>query len=87
MGVWHGLWSAGEVVCVGDWSSEGLCDVRVTCHPLPGDKVKDSWRGAATWSQGSNKQYFISKADYNEKGHEYLKPFFASNTSPPSHSK
>ena len=51
-------------------------------HPLAGDKVKDAWRGAALWSQGSSKQYFISKADYSEKGHEYLKPHFASNAAP-----
>lgn len=61
-----------------------VCGAMVLFHPLSGDKVKDGWRGAALWSQGSNKQYFISKADYSEKGHEYLKAHFASNTAPSS---
>ena len=55
--------------------------VTLVFRSLTGDKVNDGWQGAALWSQlGSNKQYFISKSDYSEKGHEYLKPHFASNT-------
>jgi actin-related protein 5 len=38
------------------------------------DPVLDAWRGAASWaSEAENKQHFVSRAEYQEKGSEYLK--------------
>jgi actin-related protein 5 len=38
------------------------------------DPLLDAWRGAAKWaSDKSNTQYFVSRAEFLEKGGEYLK--------------
>lgn len=38
------------------------------------DPLLDAWRGAAKWaSEAQNTQYFVTKADFLEKGGDYLK--------------
>lgn len=44
------------------------------------DQQLDAWRGACSWATDSeNQQYFISKADYLEKGSEFIREHSASN--------
>jgi actin-related protein 5 len=41
------------------------------------DPLLDAWRGAARWAaQSSNKQYFVTRGDFLEKGGDYLKVKF-----------
>ena len=38
------------------------------------DPLLDAWRGAAQWArEGGNRQYFVSREEYLEKGPEYMK--------------
>ncbi|KAM0325454.1 hypothetical protein ACHAQA_007441 [Verticillium albo-atrum] len=48
------------------------------------DPLLDAWRGAAEWSGGDAwKAATVTKAEYEEKGHEYLKEHDLGNSSPP----
>ena len=45
-----------------------------------GDVVLDSWRGASWWaSNQDNRCHFISRADYQEMGGDFLREHTASN--------
>ena len=50
-------------------------------HVIPArDKQLDAWRGGCSWSNDSaNRQYFVSKEEYLEKGSEFIKEHGASN--------
>ncbi|KAL9945036.1 Actin- protein 5 [Verticillium nonalfalfae] len=48
------------------------------------DPLLDAWRGAAEWSGGDAwKAAAVTKAEYEEKGHEYLKEHDLGNNCPP----
>ncbi|KAG7118066.1 Actin-like protein arp5 like [Verticillium longisporum] len=48
------------------------------------DPLLDAWRGAAEWSGGDAwKAAAVTKAEYEEKGHEYLKEHDLGNSCPP----
>ena len=47
--------------------------------PAP-HKTLDAWRGASSWGGDErNSQWFVSRAEYEENGSEYLKEHSASN--------
>lgn len=44
------------------------------------DRLLDAWRGACTWANTpENSCYFITRAEYSERGAEYFKEHVASN--------
>ena len=44
------------------------------------DKLLDGWRGASVWGQEeANREFFVSRADYQERGGEFLKEHPASS--------
>ena len=44
------------------------------------DKLLDGWKGASTWGrEEGNREWFVTRADYQERGSEYMKEHPASN--------
>ena len=44
------------------------------------DKLLDGWRGASVWGQEEgNRAFFVSRAEYQERGGEFLKEHSASS--------
>lgn len=44
------------------------------------DKLLDGWKGASAWGhEKGNREWFVTRGDYQERGCEYMKEHSASN--------